>query len=81
MKARTRALIRYLVNFYLVGVIFFVYMEKWPAYKTSFPGNPYIEFAFYATATLLWIVPVVMLYIFGWLVGWIVRGFKQKDAN
>ena len=66
---------------YFVGVIFFVYMES-QIIRTSFTGSlleKQIELVF--DATLFWIVSVVMLYIFGWLVGWIVRGFKQKDAN
>ena len=28
---------------------------------------------------LFWIIPIVLLYIFGWTVGWIYRGFKQSD--
>ena len=31
------------------------------------------------TGILAWIIPVTVLYFFGWSVGWVYRGFNKKN--
>ncbi len=36
-------------------------------------NSPYL--AFY----LLWLAPIGLVYVFGWGVGWIIRGFRKDN--
>ena len=29
---------------------------------------------------LLWLVPVVFVYVFGWAIGWVIKGFKRIET-
>lgn len=33
----------------------------------------------YFQSVLWWLIPSIFLYIFGWSIGWIIRGFKKDE--
>ncbi len=46
-----------------------------------FPDKKYIEdvkIAIYLFP-LYWLFPVGLVYVFGWCVGWIIRGFRKEN--
>jgi len=32
------------------------------------------------TGFLLWLVPVVFIYLLGWAIGWVIKGFKRVET-
>ena len=48
-------------------------------YKKELAGFSGEKIKHYFASFLWWLIPSVGLYLFGWSVGWVIRGFKKQN--
>lgn len=50
-------------------------------YRNKMSRLPFVRAKFIGLGLLFWVAPIVLVYILGISVGWIVKGFKKKSSK